>query len=303
MNATPGRVRGSERLLIVNADDFGLSEDIDGGILRAFDAGIVTSASLVAGGSSFASAAAAARARPGLDLGAHLTLVGERPVLDPAQVPSLVAPDGRFPPDAAAFAARYLAGRVRKEELRQELAAQLARIREAGLKVSHLDSHQHLHVLPGLAPLVGDLALSAGIRYLRLPREVAPLWRFDRVPSPGRLHPAAPWSRRLQAAVLGACATLAGGAWRRRGLEHPTTFLGFLAGGRLDSAALLTLLDHVGEGVTELMCHPGLGEAARPHHAAWGYRWRDELAALTDPQAQRRLAERRIRLLGFGELG
>lgn len=289
----PAPVRGAERLLVVNADDLGLSEDIDGGILRAFDAGIVTAASLAAGGASFAAAAAAARARPALDLGAHLTLVGERPVLDPARVPSLVGPDGRFPPDAAAFTARWLAGRLRPAEIRVELAAQLARIAEAGLRVSHLDSHQHLHVLPGLAGLVGDLAQAAGISYLRLPLEGG---RPRGSAGGGR------WRRRLEARVLGACAVLAGRGWRRRGLRHPAAFLGFGAGGRLDRPALLGLLDDVGEGVTELMCHPGLGEAPLPEHAAWGYRWRDELAALTDPDVRRRVSERGIRLVGFGEL-
>lgn len=281
------------RLLIVHADDFGLSSDIDAGILRAHREGIVTSASLVAGGESFSAAVAAARDTPTLDIGAHLTLVGERPVLDPRLVPSLVGPDGRFHRHANGFIARFLTGRIVMGELRAELASQLERLLATGLPISHLDSHQHLHVLPGISRLTAELAREHGISFIRLPRERRPPGRGS---DAGRL-------RRLQRVALQGCSALARRHGPRQGRRHPDAFHGFLDGGRLDRTALLRVLDAVGPGLSELMCHPGLGVAPLPHHVDWGYRWSAELDALTDPRVRERVDALSLQLVGYGEIG
>ncbi|HQZ69751.1 MAG TPA: ChbG/HpnK family deacetylase [Anaerolineae bacterium] len=288
----------SARLLVVHADDFGLSADIDAGILCAHREGIVTSASLVAGGATFAAAVAAARDTPTLDLGAHLTLVGERPVLDPRLVPSLVGPDGHFHRHANSFAARFLTGRIAMAELRAELASQLERLLATGLPISHLDSHQHLHVLPGLSRLTAELARDHGISFVRLPRER----RRPGGTGPDRAGPDRGRLRRLQRAALSGCSAWARRHWLHHDRRHADAFHGFMEGGDLDRAALLRVLDAVGPGLSELMCHPGLGEAPLAHHVGWGYRWRAELEALTDERVRQRVLERGIRLVGYGEL-
>lgn len=281
------------RLLIVHADDFGLSSDIDAGILRAHREGIVTSASLVAGGESFSAAVAAARDTPTLDIGAHLTLVGERPVLDPRLVPSLVGPDGRFHRHANGFIARFLTGRIAMGELRAELASQLERLLATGLPISHLDSHQHLHVLPGISRLTAELAREHGIPFIRLPRERRRPTGWG--PDAGRL-------RRLQRAALHGCSAMARRHALRHGRRHTDAFHGFIDGGSLDRTALLRVLNAVEPGLSEIMCHPGLGVAPLAHHVDWGYRWSAELDALTDPRVRERVDALSLRLVGYGEI-
>src|SRR6266849_6501592 len=113
--------------VIVNADDFGLTARVNQGVLEAHTRGILTSASIMAVGQAFEHAARLARATPALDVGVHLTLVEERPLLPRYQIPSLVGPEGRFPRHADRFVLRYFAGRINLLEVRQELAEQCRR--------------------------------------------------------------------------------------------------------------------------------------------------------------------------------
>ena len=155
--------------LIVHADDFGMSEAVNLGILEAHERGIVTSTSIMATAPAFEHAVAVAKSRPSLDVGVHLTLTEQRPLIGAEAGASLVGPDGRFAPHLVQFAVRYLRGKVSLAEVRAELDAQIRRVRDAGIAVSHLDGHQHVHVLPGIAAIVADLAAAHGITAVRYP--------------------------------------------------------------------------------------------------------------------------------------
>src|SRR5437868_11255604 len=184
------------RRLVVNADDLGLHPRLDEGILEARRKGILTSASLLVTGRTAQAAVRAAQAE-GVRLGVHLCLVTALPpALPAAQVPSL-APGGVFRGSWSALARAWALGRVRMGEARAELSAQIARARELGARVDHLDAHQHVHALPGLAGVVREIADEA-----RLP-----------VRWPGEL----PRSGNVKAALLGALARV--GRWPARALE------------------------------------------------------------------------------------
>ena len=105
--------------LIVNADDFGLSEKVNEGIVSAHRNGIVKSASLMANGTAFDHAITCCAVTPTLDIGVHLNLVEEQPVLDTHQVPSLVDRKGRLPRHAKNFVRRYFAGQISLQEIRE----------------------------------------------------------------------------------------------------------------------------------------------------------------------------------------
>lgn len=145
------------RLLIVNADDFGFTRDVNAGIIEAHQRGILTSATLMATGAAFADAVELARAHPSLDVGCHLVLVGA-----PGLPPSLLAL-------VAAVAARRL-------PLGDILRAQVEKICRAGLRPSHVDTHKHTHLLPAVFEEVARVAQEFGIRWVRRPLP-APLFR------------------------------------------------------------------------------------------------------------------------------
>ncbi|MCP3098763.1 ChbG/HpnK family deacetylase [Myxococcus sp. K15C18031901] len=271
--------------LVVNADDLGLHPSLDAGILRAHREGIVTSTTLLAMGPHAAEAAALARAQ-GLAVGLHLALSTRLLPAAPAPTVPTVAPGGRLRASWADFARAWLTGQVRRDEVSRELEAQLARARDLGVEVDHLDGHQHLHLLPGIRPLVESLAA----------REHLPLRWPDALPR-------APWLRApgpaLKTSLLTVLARLAP---RARADVRRVSAGGVFEAGRLDEAALLSALDALPSGDFELGCHPGEGTPHVPEDPAWRYGWQAELDALTSPRVRARLSERGIELHSYGTL-
>ena len=158
------------RLLIVSADDLGLTDGVCRAVARGFAEGVVTSTSLLAVGRAFGSAVRVLRDAPGLDAGAHLAMVGEDPpLLTSREIPTLVNKQGRFPLSYRTVLARGFARRIDPEDVRREFTAQLQRIRAAGVHVSHLDTHQHVHLWPAVGRVVTELARQQGIAAVRTP--------------------------------------------------------------------------------------------------------------------------------------
>ena len=275
--------------LIVHADDFGLSEKVNEGIVDAHRNGILTSTSIMACAPAFDHAVRLAKETPSLDIGVHLTLVEEPPLTDPAKIPSLVDETGHFHKHVTVFAKRYFQGLINPDEVRVELDAQITRILDAGLKVSHLDSHQHVHMLPGILSVAQDLGRKHGIAPMRLPREPV---------SPYMLTSAGGLSRIAQQIVLNHFCQRA-----RKGFG-PTTdrFAGFYYGGKLDTKALLRVVSSLPEtGSCELMCHPGVDDPAS-EKLHWGYTWANELSALKDASVAAEIERKGIRLISFRNL-
>jgi chitin disaccharide deacetylase len=276
--------------LVVNADDFGLSESVNEGILFAHRRGIVTATSLMAVGRAFDHAIDCCRSAPGLDVGVHLTLVAERP-LRPGS--SLAGPNGRFPAGAGALLRRYLTGGIKLSEVRAEWSTQIERVLKQGVAVSHLDSHQHVHVLPGLAEICLELAARFGIPFVRIPCERLALDRPPSLHGLNRLFGAA------SLRVAWALARLTGAGPTNR---PPLQFLGFRDGGRLNLERLQRLIRELKPGgIYELMCHPGLSPD-EPEIRSWGYEHEKELRALTHPSLRAEIAARGIRPCRFADL-
>lgn len=274
--------------LIVHADDFGLSEAVNTGIADACRRGILRSTSLIAPGLAFDHAVALARQTPGLDLGIHLTLIEEQPLAAPETIPSLVNAQGRFLDHATSFTRRYLQGKVRLDEIRHELSLQIEKVLDTGLPISHLDSHQHTHMLPGMWHLVCSLAEKYRIGALRIPRE-RPRWYMLRSDRRKRILPLL---------ALNTFCHLA----RPKRIPSTDHFAGFFFGGAVTRENLATLIRHLPpSGTVELMCHPGHADPAC-RYTHWQYSWAEELQALTDPGIERLLGERGIQLIGWHQL-
>jgi hopanoid biosynthesis associated protein HpnK len=275
-----------EARLIVHADDFGLSESVNRAVIVAHENGIVTSTSLMAGGDAFEHAVTLAKACPTLDVGVHLTLTEQRPVAAPETVRSLVGADGSFAPHAIQFTKRYLRGEIALADIRTELDAQIRRVLEHGLVPSHLDGHQHVHVLPGIARIVAELARRYDVRAVRYPAERLCAYM---------LKDFAGATRVLQQLALGGLSVLS----PLRTLRRAERFVGFYFGGRLDERNLRTVLEHLpAHRTTELMCHPGFDDPAS-RYGHWNYAWAAETAALSSPRIKEMLKARGVRLIGY----
>jgi predicted glycoside hydrolase/deacetylase ChbG (UPF0249 family) len=269
------------RALIVNADDYGLTEGTCRAILEAHRSGIVTSTSVLAVGRAFERCGPWLREHPRLGVGVHLALVGGETPLSPAsEIPSLVERDGRFCASWARLLLRSLVRPLKREHLLRELAAQIQRVASLGLPLTHLDSHQHLHLLPAVREVVLELALRFGIPAIRVPRS-----RGGRLPGV---------AVNLLAARLRARA-------RARGLAFTEDSFGFDEAGGLDHDRLhrtLTRMGRSGARTLELIAHPGLDRDPERARYPWGFHWGDELRALT-AEDSRRLVQR----CGFALVG
>ena len=155
--------------LIVNADDFGLTEGVNRAIIEGHLHGIVTSAALMVNMWAFEQAVELAKQYPPLGVGIHLTLAVGIPVLEPEQVPSLVNDIGYFWKRSELIRRLFL-NKISLAEVESELTAQVEKFLNSGLKPTHLNSDQHFHVLPGICEIVVKLAKELEVP-LRIPDE------------------------------------------------------------------------------------------------------------------------------------
>jgi len=279
MSPAAGRV-----CLIVNGDDFGLSDAVNEGVARAHLEGVVTSTTIMVGGPAFADALARLDDLPALGVGIHLTLCGGPAVLNAAAAPTLINDAGLLPADAAAFVRRYFLGAIKTADVRAELEAQWARARDAGLRLTHFDSHQHLHNLPGVAALTLDLASRCGVRAARL--SACGLW------PPARGWLGRQWALRFYAESFGARA-------RRAGFKLPAGLVGQEIAGALTPERIINKISSLPPGTRELLCHPG---TAREPGDPPPFHRPGDLAAVTAPEVRAALEERAVRLVNFAAL-
>jgi hopanoid biosynthesis associated protein HpnK len=264
----------NKKILIVNADDFGRHELINKAVEEGMLHGLIRSATVMVTGKAFDGAVALAKKYPQLGMGIHFTLVDGLPVLPPEQIPSLVDPaTGRFYPDHGAFVKHFLKGRVKLSEVRAECQAQLDKFLATGLVPTHADSHQHMHVLPGIIDVIVDLCVKAGIPAMRIP--AIPVSLTDtRLSNLGEqigrtgLHVLSEQARRKA---------------RRHGLLTPDYFGGIVAGNAVDTACIRTILLQMRPGATEIMVHPGTDDAILQADSHWDHSYTTELRAVTDP--------------------
>jgi len=263
------------RQLVVNADDLGLTAGVNDGIFDAHDMGILTSASVFANAPATDDAIWRARARPSLGVGAHLTLVDGTPTLPAASVPTLVTGDGRFRRSWRPFIVACLRGQVSLREVERELTAQIERIAAAGIGLTHLDAHKHVHLYPPVFAIVARLAARFGVPVVRVPYERgswlnSALW---------------PWAQRNYRVAA------------RLGLRTPR-FIGRIDTGVLTRPALHEMLRDIGPGVTELMVHPGyVDEALRRTPTRLVESRLEEVALLCSTETRALLVGERIQLV------
>lgn len=266
----------------MNADDFGISPGVNRGIVQAHRQGIVTSASLMANVPGAVEAVEMAADSPALELGLHLNLTAGRPISPPHLVPALLGRDGRLlPPPRLLW--RLSLGMVPVEQMEREMVAQVERALALGARITHLDSHHHVHIHPRVRPVVLAVARRFGIQAVRCP---------DR---PASASPSLQDFLRQSATGLGAFGLRR--AIRRAGLLTADRFVD--PGRAFDSAALERALRHLPDGLLELMCHPGYPDPALAEATSYTVGREREVAALTAKTVRDLVRDLQIELVGW----
>lgn len=161
----------SPRYAVINADDFGYSDSVNEAIITAYHQGILTSTSLMVTADKADSAVKLAKENPSLGVGLHLVLCCGKSVLHPDQIPHLVDKQGYFDNSAGRAGLKYQFIPQAKQELKEEIKAQLDLFQATGLSLSHVDGHLHLHTHPLVLKILGELASEYDIKFIRLPHE------------------------------------------------------------------------------------------------------------------------------------
>ena len=279
--------------IIMNADDFGRHKLINAAVEQGCVNGCLRSATLMPGGVAFEDAIRIAKAHPELGVGVHLTLVNCNPVLPPEKIPSLVTEEGVFWPDHMTFIKKYFLGQIRMSEVKRELAAQMLKVQGTDITISHVDSHQHLHTLPGIMKFVLRLAQEYGVHAIRIPLTPIKVEAAE-LNSPMQL---------IGRAGLAFLAKLAAGKAQQKGFLMPDHFAGLVAGGAVDTAALLDICQTLEDGTTEVMLHPGTDNQTLTRECEWEHDFEAELGAITAPEVKDALEEQGVIIGNFTTLG
>ena len=275
--------------VILNADDFGCSPDINAAVIQAHRQGVLTSASLMVAGEAASEAVALARAAPRLAIGLHLVLVAGRAVLPHREIPHLVDERGCFTNNPLEAGLLYFFNRAARLELAREMAAQFERFISFGLPLSHVDGHQHLHIHPAVFGQLLSLAEQYGACGVRLPRD--DLWLALR-------HNRRQAGTKIAWAVSFALLCRWGERrLRRHHLVAARRVYGVLQTGQMDVGYVVKVLRGLKVPSAELYFHPSLAPQAEALGPNPG-----DLATLLNPAVRQVIAERNLRLATYPTL-
>jgi predicted glycoside hydrolase/deacetylase ChbG (UPF0249 family) len=235
--------------LIVNADDFGLAPGVNRAILELHAAEVLTSATLMARAPATEEAVKMALAMPSLGVGCHVVLVDGIPVSEPQSIRSLADQStGTLFPSLGSFLKRLYTARIRRSEIEAEAGAQIALLQSYGLRLTHIDTHKHLHMFPPVLRGVLRAAKAAGIRAIRNPFE--PLWSINATSD-------APEKRRAEVLLLRRFESRFRRIVREEGFVTTDGAVGVLATGTLELSVVHALISAMPEGTFEFVSHPG----------------------------------------------
>ncbi len=263
--------------VIFTADDFGLCLEVNEAVERAHTSGVLSAASLMVAAPAAADAIARAKRLPKLKVGLHLTLVDGSPLLPPAEVPSLVDARGAFSDDLVASGIKWFFSSAARRDLRKEIGAQFTAFRAAGIKLDHVNAHNHMHLHPTVLSIILENARAFDVRAVRIPAEPPQLFL-------------APWLALMRGRI------------RRAGLRANDVLVGLRETGHLTEAAVLSALDNLQDGVSEFYFHPATAATPALRTAAPDYDRLGELHALTSRPVANRLKALGLAPIGFGDL-
>jgi hopanoid biosynthesis associated protein HpnK len=239
--------------LIVNADDFGLTEGVNRAILELHEEHVLTSTSLMARASATSQAVEIARATPTLGVGCHVVLLDGEPMLSPHEIPTLVDPKtSQLRPSIVDFLRRLFTGRIRADEIEAEAAAQIASLQNQGVRLTHIDTHKHTHMFPSVLRPILRAAWAAGIRCVRNPFE--PAWAIS-------VFAGASWARIAEVTVLRRLEPICRRIIQEEGFVTTDGTIAVVGTGALNVETLRSLLERLPDGTWELVTHPGYNDA------------------------------------------
>ena len=271
--------------VIINADDFGISQGVNRGIAETHLNGILTSASLMVNMPHTQDAVQIIKRLPNLKIGLHISLTGGKPVSNREDIPHLVDKNGFFPKRGINLVWKVLYnGDKMLKEIAKEIRAQIKLMKAFGLNINHLDSHDHIHVFPSILDIVIQLAREYSIPRIRYPNQKF-IYIFK---NPSRL---------LKSYLLSVLTCCSKNKLNKNGVFTCDCFWGLVESGNLNEATLMAILKALPEGLNEIVCHPGYVDNELLKIFPVVYNWEEELKALTSSKVKSLIKDYGIELI------
>lgn len=275
--------------MVITADDFGLAAEVNEAVEIAHRFGILSAASLMVTGPAATDAVRRARRLPGLRVGLHLSLVDAASQLPPSEIPNLVDKSDRLRADVLHTGIDIALRPALRRQLCAEIAAQFEAYRASGLALDHVNAHRHFHLHPVVAGMIMGVARRYGVGAVRVPLEPTSLIERLEPGTSWRSSVLRPWSLFLRMRAV------------RNQLLVPDAVFGIAWSGAMTKTRLLALLRGLPPGLIEIYMHPAMSNAFPG--SAVGYRYTEELAALTDRSCKEAMILGNRGLGGYADVG
>lgn len=285
------------RRLIINADDFGLTHGVNRAIAEGHVRGVVTSTTLMANSRAFDEAVLIAKSSDKWSVGCHLVLVDGEPLIDPGRLPTLVPGRNshKFRDGVGILALQSLAGRVDSDQVEAESIAQIRKLQASGINVSHVDTHKHTHIFPGVLDGILRAARICGVSAIRNPFES---FAADFARNRKQL-----WKRYVQVRFIRRLGSPFRKAVQKAGMRTPDGTFGIVVTGHLDRQLFQGIAENIPEGTWEFVCHPGyLDEDLQAIPTRLRESRTAELELLTSRETREVLASRDVELITYRDL-
>ena len=281
-----------EKRLIINADDFGLCESVNKGIVDAHTKGVLTSTTIMANMPAAEHAVELAKNLPTLGLGVHLNLTAGKPLCRDNTVKLILDSQGYFALSPGKLAlASLITGKVRTA-IETELASQIQWLIDKGIKPTHLDSHKHIHSFPTIFPIVCRLAKRFSIPAIRFtyePKQVSQL----------------PWpltdrESRKRASLVRIMAKI--NRLQNSAFFKTDALLGVNHVGKINTAFMRAVSLYNIASTAEVMTHPGYTYDLDATRTRLVKQREIEIEALCSEKTKRSFNEAGIKLINYGQL-
>ena len=281
-----------DKRIIINADDFGLSDGVNEAVAQAHTEGVLTSATIMVNMPAANKAVKIVRQLPRLGVGVHLNLTEGRPVSQSTGINLLLNGDGQFAYSPAILSLFSLGGYKIRKAIQAELEAQIQWVIDNGIKPTHLDSHKHIHTFPAMFSIVCQLARRFGIRAIR--------WLFEpkellRIPWPLTSIDGKKIAQKVR--IMAQINRL-----QNREFLKTDAILGIAHTGKIDVNFLKAVTLYNQAATAEVMTHPGYAEGLNANKTRLLHQRKVELDALCSERTKEYFKEAGIKLVHYGQL-